>query len=152
VLDISRVRSTSDSGCKFDRKGRLLCGAQKPDLLDHLVGEGEQLIWHMMNSRRFIDGPVDRRPYPNTSLRLGGRCLCTTAIVVVGLPLGGSCSSAELPVDCLLVGAPGFDPGRLQQSAAPVYKTEPHASAGAVQRIRAIFSSSRAENGRSGWI
>jgi hypothetical protein len=129
VLDISRVRSTSDSGCKFDRKGRLLRGAQKPDLLDHLVGEGEQLIWHMMNSRRFIDGPVDRRPYPNTSLRLGGRCLCTTAIVVVGLPLGGSCSSAELPVDCLLVGAPGFDPGRLQQSAAPVYKTELHASA-----------------------
>ena len=31
-----------------------------------------------------------------------------------------------------LVGAPGFDPGRLQQSAAPVYKTEPHASADAV--------------------
>ena len=45
---------------------------------------------------------------------------------------GGSRSSAELPVDCLLVGAPGFDPGRLQQSAAPVYKTEPHASADAV--------------------
>ena len=35
-----------------------------------------------------------------------------------------------------LVGAPGFDPGRLQQFAAPVYKTEPHASADAV---RAIF-------------
>ena len=50
---------------------------------------------------------------------------------------GGSRSSAELPVDCLLVGAPGFDPGRLQQSAAPVYKTEPHASADAVQRMRA---------------
>ena len=33
---------------------------------------------------------------------------------------------------CLFVGAPGFDPGRLQQSAAPVYKTEPHASADAV--------------------
>ena len=32
----------------------------------------------------------------------------------------------------LLVGAPGFDPGGLQQSAAPVYKTEPHASADAV--------------------
>src|SRR5262249_49879194 len=31
-----------------------------------------------------------------------------------------------------LVGAPGFDPGRLQQSAVPVYKTEPHASADAV--------------------
>jgi hypothetical protein len=45
---------------------------------------------------------------------------------------GGSRSSAELPVDCLLVGAPGFDRGRLQQSAAPVYKTEPHASADAV--------------------
>jgi len=45
---------------------------------------------------------------------------------------GGSRSSAELPVVCLLVGAPGFDPGRLQQSAAPVYKTEPHASADAV--------------------
>ena len=44
---------------------------------------------------------------------------------------GGSRSSAELPVVCLLVGAPGFDPGRLQQSAAPVYKTEPHASADA---------------------
>ena len=26
-----------------------------------------------------------------------------------------------------LVGAPGFDPGRLQQFAAPVYKTELHA-------------------------
>jgi hypothetical protein len=38
-----------------------------------------------------------------------------------------------------MVGAPGFDPGRLQQSAAPVYKTEPHASADAVQRMRAIF-------------
>ena len=65
---------------------------------------------------------------------------------------GGSRSSAELPVVCMLVGAPGFDPGRLQQSAAPVYKTEPHASADAVQRMRAIFSLSRAENGRSGWI
>ena len=31
-----------------------------------------------------------------------------------------------------MVGAPGFDPGRLQRSAAPVYKTEPHASADAV--------------------
>jgi hypothetical protein len=31
-----------------------------------------------------------------------------------------------------MVGAPGFDPGRLQQSAAPVYKTELHASADAV--------------------
>ena len=30
-----------------------------------------------------------------------------------------------------VIGAPGFDPGRLQQSAAPVYKTEPHASADA---------------------
>ncbi len=30
-----------------------------------------------------------------------------------------------------MVGAPGYDPGRLQQSAAPVYKTELHASAGA---------------------
>ena len=65
---------------------------------------------------------------------------------------GGSRSSTELPVDCLLVGVPGFDPGRLQQSAAPIYKTEPHASADAVQRMRAIFSSSRAENGRSAWI
>ena len=52
---------------------------------------------------------------------------------------GGSRSSAELPVVFVSVGAPGFDPGRLQQSAAPVYKTEPHASADAVQRIRAIF-------------
>src|SRR5437868_5370325 len=33
-----------------------------------------------------------------------------------------------------MVGAPGFDPGRLQQSAASVYKTKPHASADAVQR------------------
>src|SRR5205823_13630274 len=39
-----------------------------------------------------------------------------------------------------MVGAPGYDPGRLQQSAAPVYKTEPHASADAVQRMRAIFN------------
>ena len=31
-----------------------------------------------------------------------------------------------------VVGAPGYDPGRLQQSAAPVYKTELHASADAV--------------------
>jgi hypothetical protein len=31
----------------------------------------------------------------------------------------------------LMVGAPGYDPGRLQQSAAPVYKTELHASADA---------------------
>jgi hypothetical protein len=46
-------------------------------------------------------------------------------------------SSAELPVVCLLVGASGVEPGRLQQSAAPVYKTEPHASADAVQRMRA---------------
>ena len=51
---------------------------------------------------------------------------------------GGSRSSAELPVviaHCqgfLLVGAPGYDPGRLQQSAAPAYKTELHASADAV--------------------
>ena len=37
-----------------------------------------------------------------------------------------------------MIGAPGFDPGRLQQSAAPVYKTEPHASANVL--------------GRSGWI
>jgi hypothetical protein len=51
-----------------------------------------------------------------------------------------------------MVGAPGFDPGRLQQSAAPVYKTELHASADAVQIMRAIIFSSRAENGRSGWI
>jgi hypothetical protein len=51
-----------------------------------------------------------------------------------------------------MVGAPDYDPGRLQQSAAPVYKTEPHASADAVQRMRAIFFSSRAENGRSDWI
>jgi hypothetical protein len=65
---------------------------------------------------------------------------------------GGSRSSAELPVDCLLVGAPGYDPGRLQQSAAPVYKTELHTSADAVQRMHAIFFSSRADNGRSGWI
>jgi hypothetical protein len=56
------------------------------------------------------------------------------------------------PPVCLMVGAPGYDPGRLQQSAAPVYKTEPHASADAVQRMRAIFSSSRAADGRSGWI
>ena len=58
---------------------------------------------------------------------------------------GGSRSSAELPVVCLLVGAPGFDPGRLQQSAAPVYKTEPHASADAVRRVRAIFLIARRE-------
>lgn len=64
---------------------------------------------------------------------------------------GGSRSSTELPVVCLLVGAPGYDPDRLQQSAAPVYKTEPHASADAVQRMRAIFSSSSVL-GRSGWI
>ena len=51
-----------------------------------------------------------------------------------------------------MVGAPGFDPGRLQQSTAPVYKTELHASADAVQIMRAIIFSSRAENGRSGWI
>src|SRR5262249_15717082 len=31
-----------------------------------------------------------------------------------------------------MVGALGYDPSRLQQSAAPVYKTEPHASADAV--------------------
>src|SRR6266446_7514165 len=38
-----------------------------------------------------------------------------------------------MSTSCLLmVGAPGFEPGRLQQSAAPVYKTEPHASADAV--------------------
>jgi hypothetical protein len=42
-----------------------------------------------------------------------------------------------------MVGTPGFDPGRLQQSAAPVYKTEPHTSADAVQRMRAILSSSQ---------
>ena len=65
---------------------------------------------------------------------------------------GGSRSSTELPVVCLMVGAPGFDPGRLHQPATPVYKTEPHASADAVQRMRAIFFLSRAENGRSGWI
>ena len=65
---------------------------------------------------------------------------------------GGSRSSAELPVVCWLVGAPGYDPGRLQQSAAPVYKTEPHASADAARRMRAMFLSLRAENGRSGWI
>ena len=51
-----------------------------------------------------------------------------------------------------MVGAPGFDPGRLQQSAAPVYKTEPHTSADAGQIVRAIIFSSRPENGRSGWI
>jgi hypothetical protein len=45
----------------------------------------------------------------------------------------------------LLIGAPGFDPGRLQQSAAPVYKTEPHASADAVRRVRAIFLIARRE-------
>jgi hypothetical protein len=52
----------------------------------------------------------------------------------------------------LVVGAPGYDPGRLQQSAAPVYKTELHSSADAVQGMRAMFFSLRAENGRSGWI
>ena len=60
---------------------------------------------------------------------------------------GGSRSSAELPVVCLLVGAPGVEPGRLQLSAAPVYKTEPHASADAVQRMREVLLI--AENGRS---
>jgi hypothetical protein len=63
---------------------------------------------------------------------------------------GGSRSSAEPPVVCLLVGAPGFDPGRPQQSAAPVYKTEPHASADAVQRMREVLLI--AENGRNVWI
>jgi len=47
----------------------------------------------------------------------------------------------------LLVGAPGVEPGRLQLSAAPVYKTEPHASADAVQRMREVLLI--AENGRS---
>src|SRR5687768_15375497 len=32
---------------------------------------------------------------------------------------------------CEMVGALGYDPSRLQRSAAPVYKTEPHASADA---------------------
>ena len=50
-----------------------------------------------------------------------------------------------------MVGAPGYDPGRLQQSAAPVYKTELHTSADAVLLMRAILSSSHT-NGRSGWI
>jgi hypothetical protein len=51
----------------------------------------------------------------------------------------------------LMVGAQGFDPCRLQRSAAPVYKTELHASADAVQRMRDIHFID-AENGRSGWI
>jgi hypothetical protein len=32
----------------------------------------------------------------------------------------------------MMVGVPGYDPGRLQPSAAPAYKAEPHASADAV--------------------
>ena len=47
---------------------------------------------------------------------------------------GGSRSSAELPVVYLLVGALGYDPSRLQRSAAPVYKAEPHTSADAAKQ------------------
>jgi hypothetical protein len=54
-----------------------------------------------------------------------------------------------------MVGAPGYDPGRLQQSAAPVYKTELHTSADAVLLMRAIFNPHpdpppRAGEGREG--
>ena len=54
----------------------------------------------------------------------------------VAMDLRGAALTTRSPypnVDLLwrMVGAPGYDPGRLQQSAAPVYKTELHASAGA---------------------
>jgi hypothetical protein len=74
------------------------------------------------------------RPFGRTFLYLAYRI----GVEPTSSTFGGSRSSAELPVACLLVGAPGVEPGRLQQSAAPVYKTEPHASADAVQRNCAI--------------
>jgi hypothetical protein len=37
----------------------------------------------------------------------------------------------------MIIGVPGYDPGRLQPSAAPAYKAEPHASADAVVMVRA---------------
>jgi len=44
-----------------------------------------------------------------------------------------------------MVGALGYDPSRLQQSAAPVYKTEPHASADAVLLMRTEDGRQRTE-------
>jgi hypothetical protein len=94
-------------------------------------------------------------PCPGTSSRATSHANSPAGTLVpppiARTPAAGSRHSAReqdapacRPPVCLMVGAPGYDPGRLQQSAAPVYKTEPHDSADAVQRICARYLLNRA--------
>ena len=84
-------------------------------------------------AHRFQNGLGRRTDYPSMDLPTGVEPAQYPRSKRGALPLSYG------RIKSLMVGAPGFDPGRLQQSAAPVYKTELRTSADAVF-------------GRSGWI
>src|SRR5205085_7700068 len=83
---------------------------------------------------RFFCGQPPSLPPPLAGeVRRGGGCLtCRSPHPSVPSRFERGPEAALVRHPCLLVGAPGFEPGRLQQSAAPAYKTEPHTSADAV--------------------